>query len=94
MSLSALQWLVSVVFAAAFFYATVTLTLKWQQKRQEEGDARLKAQIDGVGNKGREIERKQERRWKHQIADEVEGLLPSDKATRLANRIRQDAYRD
>lgn len=94
MSLSALQWLVSVVVAATVFYTTVTLTLKWEQRRREEGDAGLKSQVDGVGKKARDIEAKAQRRWLHMVYTQIVTAKDLEDAKQIAEQLRQEAYRE
>lgn len=55
----------------------------------------VKAQTDvnRVGGLGRENEAKQERRWLFDIADSVEAAEDKEQRTRLAARIRHEAYR-
>jgi hypothetical protein len=36
----------------------------------------------------------QERRWKFQLANDIEELEPKDKAHRIAELLRHDAYRN
>ena len=54
----------------------------------------LNKDVNGLGKLHRSSESRAERRWKHQIASEVEELEPKEKAARLAHRIREDAWRD
>jgi hypothetical protein len=54
----------------------------------------LNKDVNGLGRRQRDNESRAERRWKHEIADQVEELEPKEKAKRLAHRIREDAWRD
>lgn len=54
----------------------------------------LSKDVNGLGKRQRDSEGRAERRWKHQIASEVEELEPKEKSARLARRIREDAWRD
>jgi len=44
---------VGVIFGAGGFYAVTVFRAKWTEEKNEESAARLKSQIDGVGNKMR-----------------------------------------
>lgn len=83
MSVSSLEWLAAVVFAAAVFYATVNLKLK-----------SLKSQIDGVGKLTRDNQARAERRWKHMIATQIETSNDLEEAKQHAKLLREDAWRD
>lgn len=50
--------------------------------------------LNGIGNCVRAEKAKSERRWKMEIANEIEELEPKEKAKRIAERLRHDAYRD
>ncbi len=71
------------VFGAGVIYATMR-------------NAIVKAQhdVNRIGGIGRENERKAERRWLFQIADSVEEAEDKEQRTRLAARIRHEAYRE
>ena len=56
--------------------------------------AKAQTDVNRIGGIARENDKKAERRWKHQLADEIEDLEPKDRSKRIADRIRQDAYRD
>lgn len=94
MSDSTIIWIIGVVFAAGVLYATVTLTISWNEKKRQESEARLKAQIDGVGAKIRNVESRAERRWKHMIATQIETSVDLDEAKIHAKLLREDAWRD
>jgi hypothetical protein len=53
-----------------------------------------KFQGDGLGKKCRDMDSKQERRWKHSIANMIEELEPKEKSARIAKLLREDAWRD
>jgi hypothetical protein len=77
-NLTALSWVFGIVFGAGVFYAVVTVSLQWIIKRSEESEARLKAQIDGVGRKVNAMQAD----WKTEH-DRLVGCLILDTAARL-----------
>lgn len=77
-------WMVlSAIFGAGVSYATMAAKI-------------TKAQTDvtRVADIGRKNDLKEERRWKHQIASQIEELEPKEKAHRIANLLREDAWRN
>jgi hypothetical protein len=50
--------------------------------------------LKGVGDMTRAKAAEQERRWKFQLAEDIEELEPKEKAHRIAERVRHDAYRN
>lgn len=70
------------IFGAGVIYATMR-------------NAIGKAQHDAnrIGGLGRENEQKAERRWLFQIADSIEEAEEKEQRTRLAARVRNEAYR-
>lgn len=70
------------VFGAGVIYATMRNSI-------------VKAQTDvnRIGGIGRENEQKAERRWLFQIADSIEEAEEKEQRTRLAARVRNEAYR-
>lgn len=63
------------------------------EANHRETEAQLKKDVTGVANREREDIARQERRWLFDIADAVEAAEDKEQRTRLAQRIRQDAYR-
>ena len=49
--------------------------------------------VNRIGGIGRENEAKQERRWLFEFADAVEAAENKEQRSRLAARIRQEAFR-
>lgn len=74
--------LLSAIFGAGAAYATIQTKI-------------VKAQhdVNNIGNLARANDSKQETRWKHMIANTIEELEPKDKARRIANLLREDAWR-
>lgn len=66
----------------------IAVGLAWAFIKQNRKDT------TGVAHAGRKEASRNERRWKHQLADEIEELEPADKSARLAKRLREDAWRD
>jgi hypothetical protein len=54
----------------------------------------MRKDVNGIGMFARKEKDRNERRWKHELANEIEELEPVDKAARLAKRLREDAWRD
>jgi hypothetical protein len=54
----------------------------------------LRRDVNNIGKIMRGDERKAERRWKHQVATQIENSTTLDEAKRYAELLRQDAYRD
>jgi hypothetical protein len=54
----------------------------------------MRKDINGIGIFARKEKDRNERRWKHEMANEIEELEPKDKSARLAKRLREDAWRD
>lgn len=54
----------------------------------------LRKDLKGVGDMTRAKAAEQERRWKFQLANDIEELEPKDKAHRIAELLRHDAYRN
>lgn len=54
----------------------------------------MRKDINGIGIFARKEKDRNERRWKHELANEIEELKPADKSARLAKRLREDAWRD
>jgi hypothetical protein len=50
--------------------------------------------VNGIGIAMRKEAARNERRWKHELANEIEELEPTAKSARLAKRLREDAWRD
>jgi hypothetical protein len=70
----------------------------WRAARVEtkirEAQAQSKKDVDGLGKKARDIESRQERRWKHMIATQIETAQDIDDARQFAKLLREDAWRD
>lgn len=71
--------LLRLAFAAGIVYAL------FRQMRKD---------VNGIGMAMRSDRAKAERRWKHDIANDIEELRPREQAARLAKRLREDAWRD
>lgn len=54
----------------------------------------MRKDVNGIGIFTRKEKDRNERRWKHELANEIEELEPADKSARLAKRLREDAWRD
>lgn len=74
--------LVGAIFGAGIIYATMRGEIR---KAQHD--------VNRIGGIGRENEQKAERRWLFEIADSVEEAEDEKKRTRLAARIRNEAFR-
>jgi hypothetical protein len=61
--------------------------------KDREAQSHFKKDLDGLGKRERDDIAREERRWLFGIADSVEEADSHEKRTRLAERIRQDAYR-
>lgn len=83
-SLSAqLLWMIlGAVFGAGVVYTTVRLTI-----------AKTQSDVSNVARIGRDHYLQQEQRWKHMIANDIEKLEPKADAHRVANLLREDAWR-
>lgn len=81
-SFNLIWMLLSAIFGAGAAYATMQTKI-------------TKAQTDSnrIGGIMRDNDSKQETRWKHGIANQIEELKPKDKAHRIANLLREDAWR-
>ncbi len=91
---------------AGIWIALIVLALNigaivWHQGRTAEQNrqtqARAKEWSDGLGKLCRAIDGKQERRWKHLLAAEIEISATrgdAEAVKRLADLLRHDAYRD
>jgi hypothetical protein len=75
--------LLGAVFGAGIVYGTMQLKIKKAQ-----------TDVNNIGKIGKENDAKQERRWKHMIANQIEELEPKDKAIRIAKLLREDAWRN
>ncbi len=74
---------IGAVFGAGVSWATMGAKV---QKAQTD--------VNNIGGISRANDRKQERRWKHDIANDIEELEPKEKSARIAKRLREDAWRD
>ncbi len=74
--------LAGAIFGAGIAWATMRFRVS-----KAQGD------VNNIGKLGRENDAKQERRWLFGIADAVEEAETPERRTRLAARIRHEAYR-
>jgi hypothetical protein len=74
------------------------VSVVWRAARVEtrirEAQAQSKKDLDGLGKKTRDIESRQERRWKHMIATQIETAKDLEHARKFARLLREDAWRD
>lgn len=54
----------------------------------------LRKDVNGIGIAMRQEKARAERRWKFEVADRIEDAITEEMRTRLAARVRHDAYRD
>lgn len=70
----------------------------WRAARVEtkirEAQSQTKKDLDGLGKKVRDIESRQERRWKHMIATQIETSQDLEETKHHAKLLREDAWRD
>jgi hypothetical protein len=62
-------------------------------ERFQQTQAQAKKDADGIARMVREEKSVEQRRWLHEIADKVEEADSQEKRARVANRIREDAWR-
>jgi hypothetical protein len=74
--------------------ATIVYHIGSTSEQIRQTQQKAKEQADGIGRKCREIETRQERRWKHQIATAVETSSSLEEAKQYAKLLREDAWRD
>lgn len=75
--------LLGAVFGAGVAYATMRLKI-----------AKAQADVNNIGGIARSNDRKQERRWKHMIATQIETAGTLEEARQFAKLLREDAWRD
>jgi hypothetical protein len=56
--------------------------------------AKAQADVNNIGAIARANDRKQERRWKHMIATQIETSFTLETAKQFAKLLREDAWRD
>jgi hypothetical protein len=85
--------LLSAIFGAGVAYATMSAKIA---KAQTDANNIARIMRDNDAKQAKvalENETKQERRWKHGIANQIEELEPKQKARLIANLLREDAWR-
>ena len=74
------------------------VSVVWRAARVEtrirEAQAQTKKDVDGIGKKVYENDKRAERRWKHMIATQIETAKDLDDARQFAKLLREDAWRD
>lgn len=63
-------------------------------ERFQQTQAQAKKDADGLGRLVREEIARQQRRWLHEVADRVQEAATPEMRNRLADRIRQEAFRN
>lgn len=63
-------------------------------QKNEQTRRQAKEWADGIGNLYRRLDSKQERRWKHLIAMQIESADTAEQRQKIAKLLREDAWRD